>query len=115
MDIVQPAKTQKVSDRWKYQYCRKDVWSTVMLTNHLGSAQTIYDQIVTIEQSRSKNKLDKIDKVIGNTCWTHHSCSQCRTESRGPLIQFDVGGGEYAYNICIPCLHKALNLLEKAK
>lgn len=115
MDIVQPAKTQKVSDRWKAQYLNKLIWNTVMLKAHIGSAKIIYDQIVAIEQSRSKNKLDKIDEVIGNTCWTHHSCSECRTETRGPLVQFDVGGGEYAYNLCIPCLHKALNLLEKAK
>lgn len=115
MDIVQPAKTQKVSDRWKAQYCRKDGWAYVMLTHHLGSAQIIYDQIVAIEQSRSKNKLDKIDKVIGNTGWTHHSCNECRVETRSPLVQFDVGGGEYGHNLCIPCLHKVLNLLEKAK
>ena len=113
MEIVQPAKTQKVSDRWKKQYCTKNHWSSVWLETHSGSAKIIYDQIVAVEESRVRNKLDKIDEIIGNNGWTHHSCSQCETETRGKLIQLDVGG--YSHNLCLTCVRKMLTLLENAK
>lgn len=115
MEIVQPAKTQKVSDRWKKQYCTKNQWSSVWLKTHSGSAKIIYDQIVAVEESRVRNKLDKIDAIIGNNGWTHHSCSQCGTETREKLLQLEVAGGEYCHNLCLPCVKEMLTLLENAK
>lgn len=115
MEIVQPAKTQKVSDRWKNQYCTKNNWSSVWLTTHSGSAKIIYDQIVAVEQSKVRNKLDKIDAIIGNNGWTHHSCSQCGTQTRDNLVSIDVSGGEYSCQLCITCVKKMLTLLENAK
>jgi hypothetical protein len=115
MKIVQAAKTEKTSERWKRQYLRQSGWGSVFLKDHRGSAQIIYDQIVAVEQSRVHNKLDKIDAIIGNTGWTHHSCSKCNTETRGPLVSLDVNGREYSDNLCASCLRQALTLLENAK
>lgn len=66
MDIVQPAKTQKISDRWKKHYCINNQWLLVRPKTHSESAKIIYDQIVAVEQSRVHNKLDKIDEIIGH-------------------------------------------------
>jgi len=114
MDLMS-IKTETVSERWKRQYFIRNQWASVWLKTHTGSAQIIYDQIVEVEQSKARDKLDKIDKIIGNTCWTYHSCSECRTETREFLISLDVNGGEYNISLCADCLKKALKLLEQAK
>lgn len=115
MEIIKTGKTQKISKRWKLQYNRKDGWVITYGKNGPESTKTKYEQILAIENSRVRNKLDKIDEVIGNKSWTHHSCSQCGTETRDKLLQLEVGSGEYIHNLCLPCVRKMLTLLENAK
>ena len=116
MEIVKPGKTQKTSERWKSQYLRSDGWGTTYGKHGPKSAQTIYDKLVLVEQSKSaRNKLDKIDEIIGNKSWTHSHCSSCSTFSRETLVSIDVSGGEYSCQLCITCVKKMLDLLERAK
>lgn len=115
MEIVKAGKTQKVSQRWKLQYNRKDGWSTTYGKNGPESTKTKYEQILAIENSRVRNKLDKIDEVIGNKSWTHAYCSGCSTQTRENLISIDMCDNEYNYQLCITCVRKMLTLLENAK
>lgn len=115
MEIIKTKKTQKISKKWKLQYNRKDGWVITYGKNGPESTKTKYEQILAIENSRVRNKLDKIDEVIGNKSWTHAYCSGCNTQTRDNLISIDVSGGEYNYQLCITCVRKMLTLLESAK
>jgi hypothetical protein len=115
MEIVKSGKTKKVSERWKLQYNRKNGWSTTCGKNGFESAKLKYEQILAIENSRVRNKLDKIDEVIGNKSWTHAYCSVCGIQTRDNLVSIDVSGGNYSCNLCITCVKKMLTLLENAK
>lgn len=115
MEIIKAGKTQKVSERWKLQYNRKEGWRTTYGKNGPQSTKLIYEQILAIENSQVRNKLDKIDEVIGNKSWTHIYCSGCGTQTRENLVSSDVNGGEYSCQLCITCVRKMLTLLENAK
>lgn len=94
---------KSTAQRWKYQYftVHGDRWSSTVK----GCAQKTHDDILKCKT------LDQVDKVIGNSSWTHNMCSNCYETSRDIMLSTEVNGGEYQMLFCRSCLKKALKIL----
>jgi len=106
-----------VARRWKEQYFHGEFkgWAEIFLrSNRNITADQVYLDLM-VAQKAGLGDLDFADKIIGNSSWTHNSCSHCGVSSREILVSFDVNGGEYSYELCEVCLRKSLDILMEGK
>lgn len=112
MEIAEIGITQSVSERWKEQYANDGIWGPVWLVSKF-TAEQVYVCLEQIEMNDAPNKWDLIDQLIGNDSWTTHSCFECDTRTRGPLLVLE--RGESHFKICTSCLKKALKTMKDYK
>lgn len=106
MEIIQKPTINSVAERWERQYCRSGVWTSTFS----GPAEITHQKIL------ASTTLDEVDEAIGNTSWTHNSCSVCDKSSRKPMAMFWAEpdySGALVCKACLKATRKALKELDK--
>lgn len=99
-----------VAARWKAQYFRRGGWGTV----RLGNPETIHQGLLALGPDATAKD---VAAVIGNKSWAGpQRCHECGIEDVDAVVEI---GQPLDYEsataeICLPCLRKAVALLESA-
>lgn len=96
-----------VLKRWKHNYCRPGDDRKPVVFHDGRTVDQVYKELLKLPATVH---LDEIDKVIGNTSWTHFTCESCSASVR-TVVEI----GEYEKrNYCPICVHEAFTLVTEA-
>jgi len=95
--------------RWELQYCHGGLWRDTLS----GNSEIVYRKLLALGNSPAP---DDIDKIIGNTGWTHpERCSECNV--RGDIVIRVGQEPDFESNtayLCVDCTRKAFEAFESA-